>query len=279
MELEIRRVGITQLSEVMDWAEQEGWNPGRADAECFFETDPEGFFMAFVNGIPAGSICAVSYGVRHGFIGLFIVRPELRGGRIGIELGRKALDRLAGRTIGIDGVEAKIKNYQAFGFRIAYNNVRYEGVTARPSMKSRALNAEDVPFKRLSDYDSSRFFTSRPAFLSRWIRQPSGAALVLADGGKISGFGVIRLCRKGYKIGPLFAEGFAAAEELFLSLQARVPAGSPFFMDIPGANDDALKLVCRYRMRPVFKTVRMYNSRSVHLPIDKIFGVTTLELG
>jgi hypothetical protein len=39
------------------------------------------------------------------------------------------MERLAGRTIGPDGVVAQQDSYRLSGFELAWNNVRYEGVT------------------------------------------------------------------------------------------------------------------------------------------------------
>lgn len=125
--LTIRQMVRTELDLAIEWAASEGWNPGLQDANCFYAADPEGFFVSFLDGKPAGSISAVRYGRNFGFIGLFIVRPEHRGGRLGIQLGRAALDHLQGRNIGLDGVLKKVENYRAFGFRYAHKNIRFEG--------------------------------------------------------------------------------------------------------------------------------------------------------
>lgn len=78
-----------ELDLAMEWAAAEGWNPGLRDADSFYQADPEGFILALLDGRPAGSVSAVRYGQDFGFIGLFIVKPEYRGGRLGIALGRR----------------------------------------------------------------------------------------------------------------------------------------------------------------------------------------------
>ncbi len=42
-------------------AAKEGWNPGLHDAECFYRTDPDGFFIGLLDeNQPVGCISAVS---------------------------------------------------------------------------------------------------------------------------------------------------------------------------------------------------------------------------
>jgi len=89
---------------------------------------------------------------------------------------------------------------------------------------------------------------------------------------------VIRKCRQGYKIGPLFADGEAIAEKLLLALTGIAP-GEEFFLDIPEPNAAARALVCRHNMQMVFETARMYAGVAPALPLSKIFGVTSFELG
>ncbi|NIP17093.1 MAG: N-acetyltransferase, partial [Xanthomonadales bacterium] len=45
-----------ELDTVLDWAAAEGWNPGLEDADAFYRADPDGFFIAEVDGAPAAAI-------------------------------------------------------------------------------------------------------------------------------------------------------------------------------------------------------------------------------
>jgi len=96
--------------------------------------------------------------------------------------------------------------------------------------------------------------------------------------GKLHGYGVVRRCRSGCKIGPLFADDARVAERLFLGLRARA-AGEAIFLDVPETNAGAVALAERHRMAPVFETARMYTKCAPHAPMERCFGVTTFELG
>ncbi len=275
----IRMMSRAEMDCAVDWAAEEGWNPGLHDAGIFYATDPDGFFMAFHEDVPIGSISAVAYDRDFGFIGYFIVKRAWRGGQVGLQLGRRALDYLGPRTIGIDGVEKKEKNYLHYGFTLAYHNIRYEGMAIGGRASDKLLPIASIPFEILANYDRSCFPAARSEFLARWVCQPESAALAVCAAGALAGYGVIRPCRQGHKIGPLFADGPAQAETLLLGLLAAVHPRGPVYLDAPEVNLEAAALARRHAMRPVFKTARMYNRVPPPLPLQKIYGVTSFELG
>jgi Acetyltransferase (GNAT) domain len=55
--------------------------------------------------------------------------------------------------------------------------------------------------------------------------------------------------------------------------------GGPIFLDVPEPNRAAVKLGGRYGFRPVFETARMYRGPEPSLPLDRIYGIKTFELG
>ena len=47
----------------------------------------------------------------------------------------------------------------------------------------------------------------------------------------------------------------------------------------PGGRVNENALAARYGLAPVFETARMYRGGSLTLPMDKVFGITSFELG
>jgi len=66
---------------------------------------------------------------------------------------------------------------------------------------------------------------------------------------------------------------------LFQALTANVPDSSPVFLDIPEVNNRAVDLVIKYNMIRSFETARMYTGSFPDLPLNRIYGVTSFELG
>lgn len=276
----IRPMTRTEIDIAVDWAAAEGWNPGVDDADCFHAADPGGFLVGLHGDEPVATISAVRYGTSFGFVGFYIVKPEYRGRGYGLRIWNAAMEFLAGRNVGLDGVVAQQDNYRKSGFALAWRNVRYEGSGGgqRPD-DAGVVPLSSLAFADIERYDRSFFPADRGAFLRSWISQPRGSAVGIVEGGTLRGVAVVRPCRSGYKIGPLFADGPELADRLFVHCRATALQGAPVFLDIPQTNPAALALVERHGMRPAFETARMYTGDFPELPMSRMFGVTTFELG
>jgi GNAT superfamily N-acetyltransferase len=277
--MEIRPMGRRELETAVEWAAREGWNPGLADAECFRAPDPGGFLMGFVGDEPVACISVVRYGGGFGFLGFYIARPEWRGRGYGLALWNAGLERLAGRTIGLDGVVAQQGNYRRSGFVLAHRNVRYGGSPGIDAPRDPGIvPVEGGLVPQVVSYDRAFFPDDRAAFLRCWLSPDRRTALTLVEDGQVRGYGVIRACREGAKIGPLFADSADGADRLFRALAAAAPGG-PVFLDVPEPHRAAVDLATRYRLAPAFETARMYRGPAPDLPLARTFGITTFELG
>lgn len=197
---QIRTMQREDLAIMIDWAAAEGWNPGLWDAECFYATDPGGFLIGLLGEGPIATISVVRYGQHFGFLGFYIVKPEYRGKGYGLQIWHAGLARLAGRTVGLDGVIAQQVNYKKSSFTLAYRNIRYQGIAenlAQSEKKTVALS--EIPFERLLAYDRAFFPEERDDFLKAWITRPQTIALGMMQDQSLKGYGVLRRCRNGYK--------------------------------------------------------------------------------
>jgi len=265
----------------VEWAAAEGWNPGLHDVDCFYAADPSGFLMGWLDDAAIAALSVVKYGAAFGFLGFYRVRPEFRGRGYGWQLWQAGLATLQGRTIGLDGVVDQQRNYLKSGFQLAYRNIRYEGIGDGASIPATEaiVPLSTVPLEQVIEYDRPHFPDDRTAFLRCWLTQPESTAVGMMAGGALAGYGVLRPCRQGFKIGPLFADTPAIADSLFRQLKAQVPPGQPFYLDVPEVNAAAMALAQKYRLTSRFETARMYLPAAPVLPTDRIFGVTTFELG
>jgi len=279
MDPTIRPLGLAEMPLVIEMAAREGWNPGLHDAACFHAADPGGFLIAEHRGEALGCISAVSYPGRFGFIGLYIVAPAWRGQGVGIRLWRAGMARLAGRTVGLDGVPAQQDNYRRSGFALAWNNARFGGV-ARGGGRSPQIVALAAVDDALLRADDRRVFPApRDAFLRAWTGMRDATGLAWLDGGRLAGWGLIRRCRDGHKIAPLVADDPQVAHALFAALCAAVPAGDAVYLDVPLPNAEAVALAEAEGMRCVFETARMYAGATPPCELRRVYGLTSFELG
>ena len=282
----VRTMTADEVGLAVQWALGEGWNPGLRDADCFRAVDPEGFWVGLYGDRPVSAISVVNYDDAFAFLGFYLVHHQFRGLGFGWRTWKAGIAHANGRLIGLDGVVAQQENYKKSGFTYAYANIRFGGtirVNGGWTQPANVVPLIDVPLDEVAALDRSVFPAERRGFLDQWRRQDGHIGLGLlrsANGGgrTLAGFGVIRPCFEGFKIGPLVADTAEDAEILLLAL-ARHSAGGPVLLDVPQINRRGVALAGRYGLKPVFETARMYTGAAPDLAIDKVFGVTTFELG
>lgn len=276
----VRPMKRNEINMAIDWAETEGWNPGNYDADCFSAADENGFFLGLLDNVPVAMVSAVAYGQAYGFMGFYIVKPQLRQSGYGLKLWDVGLKYLGNRIIGLDSVRPDLVSLKKPDFKPAYTNFRFRWIKDRqrdiaPGIKSLG----DIPWSTLTSYDYEVFTFEREYFLKCWITRPNTVALGIPNGDKLAAYGVIRECREGFKVGPLFADNVDLARNLFTALTRNVEIGASVYLDTPQVNKDALNLAEEYGMKEVFRTTRMYNKKEPTLPLRKWFGITSFELG
>ncbi|WP_037308068.1 GNAT family N-acetyltransferase [Ruegeria halocynthiae] len=283
----IRPLTAAELQHAVDWAGREGWNPGLHDADCFRTTDPDGYLGGFLNGEMIASVSAVNYNDAYSFLGFYIVRPEFRGSGHGWEIAKQAFAHCEGRNMGLDGVVEQQDNYRKSGFTFAYNNYRF-GATVQDILPKlgqvlgNGVTALTDVTDALRRYDRRLFPAPRDAFLHGWFSAPSHISRVYTEDGQIKGYATLRPCQAGYKVGPLFADDAKIAQALLASLLAAVPAehaGQEVFIDMPQPNKAAFTLAAQLGLEKVFETARMYSDHEPDIDLNRIYGVTTFELG
>lgn len=280
MTYEIEVASADDARRMAEWAGDEGWNPGNTDIDAFFATDPGGFLVGRLDGEPVTCISVVKYGQGLGFLGFYIARPVARGKGHGIKVWQAGMARLAGRNVGLDGVPAQQANYRKSGFRLAWNNIRYEGAppVGKPPTGVSLVDARSVPFDRLAAYDHRFFSEARDSFLASWVSLPERAAMVAVRDGELAGFAVMRSCRTTSRVGPLFAEAPDVATALVSALSEKMGAKA-VAIDVPDINKPGVALVESAGMKPSFETARMYTGADPEIDYAGLFGVTSFELG
>lgn len=282
-ELQFEKLDFDGLKTLVKWAEAEGWNPGEYDADVFWATDPDGYWGYYYRGelIAGGSI--VSYNNEFGFMGFFIVKPEYRTKGIGRQLWHQRRNTLLtrlkqGASIGMDGVVAMQPFYKKGGFETAFRDERYERLgstfTVHPNISK--ISADDLG--NVLAYDQQCFGFQRSQFMIPWLNQPNVQTFKFTTNQQLQGFAMMRKATKGFKICPLFADNEIIAEELYKACLKNA-MGEPVYLDIPMINAAAVELVKKYNATYVFECARMYYGKAPEMDIQKVFGITTFELG
>lgn len=277
--LHIRTMKQEELSIAINWAQSEGWNPGLHDAELFYQADPNGFFVGEINNQIVAVGSAVNYDNNFAFCGLYIVAPEHRGKGYGLALTKHRLKYCGERNIGIDGVLENVDIYKNIGYVPYYQNYRYQfNASHKANIDQNITEISENSLAQVLDYDKFCFPAARKNFLTSWIKQDDGKSLFFTENGEFKGYIVRRKCHQGHKIGPLFADNDQVAALLLNAIQADIK-NEIVILDVPGNNPDAIKLAESLNMEIVFSTARMYQKGLPKIYNNKVFGITTFELG
>ena len=277
----IRKLDAAECRRMVDWAATEGWNPGLHDADAFRAADPDGYWGLFDGGTLVATISAVRYPSGFVFIGFYICRPERRGQGLGYRLWQHVLGGLDSDCVGLDGVVDQQSNYRKSGFVLAHRNIRCGGTpTAAPAddRNVRNLGPSDAPAVAAFEQARRLFPSDRSDFLRAWLAMPGSVACAIDNSSGLTGYGAIRPCGVGWKIGPLFADGYDDALALTRRL-VRAATEGPIFLDVPEPNEEARRLAAQLGLTQVFETARMYRGATPDLALDRIFGITSFELG
>ncbi len=277
--VDIRTARPEELSLILDWAAEEGWNPGLGDAKALYLVDPNGFFVSTdPDDIPIAAISVVNHSDTFAFLGLYIVRPDFRGKGIGFGLWNHALQHAGDRVVGLDGVEDQQANYAASGFKHAGGTTRYSGkVPSADAPNVRRAHPEDLP--DLITLEAHASGTRKPCYLQSWFTNTEDrVTFVLERDGGIEGLCTVRKCRDGAKIGPLVAE--TRPQALALIAQAAAPFEGVIILDLPETSAPLIELADHLGLTPSFRTARMYRGEPAPEPGGLgYFAVTSLELG
>ena len=274
-----------EAKRLVDWAESEGWNPGTHDAETLWKADQDAFLAMVVDEKLAGGGAIFRHSSSFGFMGLFIMTPEFRGQGLRRQLWVERRDRLRERlgekgVVGLDGVDAMLPFYARGGFEPAYRHCRFSlDVSGRSFEANRKVRKIDHEIQReLLSFDQGCFPGERSSYVSAWLQQPEALLLGSFEGDLLNGYSVLRPCRSGWKVGPLYANGADAARAL-LQECCRLSSHGTVSIDVPENNVEGWKLCESLGMEQVFQCTRMYLGNAPDLHHDRIFGITCLEAG
>lgn len=276
----IQRMSRAHLGTAIEWAEQEGWNPGRHDVDIFHTIDVRGHFMAWLGDDPVACISALRHGTTYGSVGLFLVQTDWRGQGLGSVLWKAALEHLKGCVVGLDCAPERQAWFRRSGFEAAWNIRRFQALGHPPSPRDpHIVKLNGLPLELLAGYDRAFHPEPRPVFLQAWIQQRHGMALGWLQDGRLRGYGVVRTCANGHKIGPLCADTLAIADALLDALLGCVVLREPVYLEMPEPNRDAIALAERHGMVAAGTTVRMVRGPMPRLAIARQYAITARELG
>jgi|GEM_PF-143267 len=247
----IRAMTAADIPLGMRLKDQAGWNQTEADWHRLLALDPEGCFVAELDGRAVGTTATTLFGPI-GWISMVLVEASVRRLGIGTRLLEHALaylDRAGAKTVRLDATPLGRPVYEKLGFVEDYELARWEGVAGRglpegvpaflaeheriirgrAALPSRCLGevqhagAESLAGAVALDFEVTG--TSRRRLIERLCQERPDALRLYAVGGGALAYCFHRHGSRAVEIGPLVARRKPAGAP---------PAPAPGLLDIGG---------------------------------------------
>jgi len=264
--IEIREMTAGDLQLGLRLSRQAGWNQIESDWRRFMNLEPEGCFVAELDGRPAGTTTTCIFG-RVAWIAMVLVDEGSRRKGIGTALLKHALDYLEARqvkTVRLDATSTGRPVYEKLGFVPEYELARFAG-TAQPgetpggSLKAAGFgdgggkaipkrhkaSPRDCrlglpPFTDIIEFDRKITGTNREKLLSALFAELSRNVRILRHRDMMDGFITMRPGANAVQVGPCIAT--AGAGPALLSDALDRCAGKAVFIDMPTGNVNAVRI-------------------------------------
>lgn len=251
-QLNIRQMTMDDVDCAMHLKNQVGWNQTPDDILRLVDYEPEGCFIAELDGMPVGTVTTTSYGKKLGWIGMMLVLPEYRRRGIARELMHTAIDCLQRREVScvkLDATPLGQPLYEQLGFRAEWGFQRWEregdNIVGQPSDQS--LSAD------LLALDERVFGVDR----SRWLKSVAAGCRVFTAS---SSYGMLRPGSVATYLGPVVSENSSEAaaliEEMLSTAEGRL------YWDIPEGNQSAQSIAKSHGLQPVRQLLRMWSGET-----------------
>jgi GNAT superfamily N-acetyltransferase len=287
----IRNMSQDELEMVMGWAKDEGWNPGKYDYLAYYALDQNGFLILTLGDEIIGSLSILKYSQDFAFIGLFIVLPEYRNKGYGTMLWEEGLRRLSEVSmVGLYAVQQQVPRYERSEFSTHHENFRWEMEESRKESLSHLSGFFEARehYDELVAYDQGIWGASRDSFFSSFLEKPETYIFIsFNDENKVSGYGMIRPCISGYRIGPIYCDDIESAKQLTRLLQSQIPPNSNIIFDIPITNPFSEVFAEFFQLKPVesvntmamFKGEKEIDEEVLQTRYESCYGLASLEIG
>jgi len=300
IEIRLMTIGDTQLG--LRLTKQAGWNQTESDWLRFMSMEPEGCFVAVLNGASVGTTTTCVFG-QAAWVAMVLVDVSTRGRGVGTALLKHALNYLEERkvkTVRLDATPAGQPIYEKLGFIPEYKLARFEGIALPYKRKTVVTKPTPELFESIIELDNRMTGTDRAKMLGRLFEEfPENIRIVrhgrrplLTWGSLIEGYITARPGANAVQIGPCIAaperhprieyragsaEGKAGPALLCDALKRW--AGKKVFVDIPLDNSEAVKIAQSSGLIIQRPFMRMYRGEPVKDNVKALWASSGPEKG
>jgi GNAT superfamily N-acetyltransferase len=285
--IHIRLLEAQDLPVLTRLKEQAGWNQLEPDLHRLLDLEPDGCFLAELDGRPVGTTTTCVFGPV-AWVAMVLVEQTLRGRGIGTALMEHALTYLARRgvqTIRLDATPLGQPVYEKLGFVAEYRLARHQGVVPLSQTEGRDGPAADAllefalpeDLEAVARLDREITHTDRRKLLERLHEERPTDMYLLRIGGRLEGFVTSRPGANAAQIGPCLAS--ATAGPPLLTAACRRHAGQNVFIDIPESHAAATALARGMGLTVQRHLLRMARGVPIRERTDQLWASSGPEKG
>lgn len=267
---ELARAEPADADAILTLVRSAGWAYSLSDIERLIRVEPGGMLVALGSPHGARDVVGCVYAPRWGwlgFIGLLLVRKDLRGRGLGARLLRAGLARLRSvgcSAVGLDSVPEAVSLYSRAGFVTYWESMRLAIDTAsaeRPSTRAVAREAGGADVPTVLALDLRGWGADRGHLLLELRREGAGVFAVAPADGVPLAYCAMRRGPYGWRMGPWVAEPTgegADAARAVLSWAIGRADGLPLTVGVPAYNAAAVEAMNRALAVRMRSCIRMY---------------------
>jgi ribosomal protein S18 acetylase RimI-like enzyme len=277
--IRVRAMTAADMPLALRLQQQAGWNQTEADWLRLLELQPDGCFVAELDGRPAGTTIACVLGPV-AWVAMVLVDSALRRRGVATALLIHALEFLDERglaTVRLDATPLGQPLYEKLGFDVQFTLSRYTGPAPAVEPTSSVRPATAAELDLVAELDRDVTGTPRRRLLERLLRDCPDDFRVVEDEGRLLGYAVARPGKMAVQIGPCVSVPEAAP--LLLADAWRRYAGQYVYVDIPAVNKPAARLAESRGLTVQRHLTRMCRGVPVRERVDHLWASSGPELG
>jgi GNAT superfamily N-acetyltransferase len=280
----IRLMTVADLPFGMRLKAANGWNQTEADWRRYLELQPDGCFVAMLDGKPVGTLTTCVFGPV-AWIAMVLVDSEYRGRGVGTALMHQALEFLEQQGVSsarLDATPLGQPLYEKLGFVAEYSLHRYEGSLppAEPKQGPVPLSVEPLIPAYVPDVlqiDREVTQTDRRKLLLRLASEFPETMRVLRGASATLGFCGARPGARALQIGPCLARG-PAGRSLLEDVRQQY-GRKQVFIDIPDDNEPAFRWALETGLTKQRLLLRMGRGRALDERVAELWASSGPEMG
>jgi GNAT superfamily N-acetyltransferase len=276
--IDLRPMTPNDLGLGLSLSAQSGWNQTEADWRRCLALQPDGCFVARLDGVSAGTATTCLFGPI-AWVAMVLVDQRFRRQGVARALMKHVLDfldRQGVATVRLDATPLGQPLYEQLGFAGQFTLDRYEGIaTSSEPSDVPLLTVPPERWPELLALDEAVTRTVRRKLLLQLFSEQPAEVRAIEKAGRVSGFLTVRAGTRALQVGPCIGD----FGPWLLADACRRHAGRRVYLDVPSGNQPVRDLTGRLGLTVQRSFLRMCRGAPVVEDRDRLWASSGPENG